>query len=179
MAIRYENLDAEVRAFMRQELERDHRSGSVYISPRLTQLGMQVWRNLLGEAIEHHDDNWLAAQLRLRGLIATEEQRRKPRGGYTVVKVPHTAADMLAEGEFNRYYVRGLCAAVLACNQTKVEVYRGKMVTNPRQESEALIGRRLSAQQLLEDLRTSQHLERALGLSPGANSGLTVRRVPQ
>lgn len=50
-------------------------------------------------------------------------------------------------------------------------------VRNPRPESEAMVGSRLPAQALLDDLRTSQGVEPALGLPPGPNSGITVRRV--
>ncbi|MGH3041645.1 MAG: hypothetical protein ACRDNG_07905 [Gaiellaceae bacterium] len=83
----------------------------------------------------------------------------------------------MAEGEFNRFYARGLCADVVASGGTEVQVYRGKDVQNPRSESQAMIGRRLPAQSLLDDLRTSQGVEPALGLPPGPNSGLTIRRV--
>ena len=60
----------------------------------------------------------------------------------------------------------------------QVEVYRGKSVSQPRPESEALLGKRLSVKALLEDLRKSKGVEPALGLPhPGPNSGLTVRMV--
>jgi len=177
MSIRYESLNADVRRFMVREVERDQANGSMYISPRLAEAGAQAWPQILREASEQHDDAWLASVLRSRGYMRTEEQRRKPKGGFTTAKVPHTAPDTLAEGEFNRFYARGLCAAVLASGGTHVEVYRGKDVQNPRPESEAMIGRRIPAQQLLDDLRTSQGVEPALGLPPGPNSGLTVRRV--
>ena len=176
MAIHYENFDQEVRRLMVQELERDETNGTLYISPRLTAAGAQAWPRLLREAMEQHDDAWLASRLRSGGYIRAEEQRRKPKGGFTTAKVPHTAPDTLAEGEFNRFYARGLCAHVLASGGSEVEVYRGKQVENPRPESEAMIGRRLLAQRLLDDLRTSQGVEPALGLPPGPNSGLTVRR---
>lgn len=177
MSIRYESLDGSVRAAMIRELERDRADGTLYISPRLTEAGAQAWPEILREAFERHDDTWIASTLRSRGLIRTQEQRRKPKGGFTTANVPHTAPDTLAEGEFNRFYARGLCADVLASGGTEVEVYRGKEVLNPRPESEAMIGRRLSAQSLLDDLRTAQGVEPALGLPPGPNSGLTVRRV--
>jgi hypothetical protein len=109
--------------------------------------------------------------------MRTEEQRRKPKGGFTTAQVPYTAPDTLAEGEFNRFYARGLCVHVLASGGTEVEVYRGKEVQNPRPESQAMIGRRLPAQNLLDDLRTAQGVEPALGLPRGPNSGLTVRRA--
>lgn len=177
MSIRYESLDEPVRAFIRKEVERDRADGTLYISPRLTEAGAAAWLELLLEACARHDDAWLASQLRSRGLMRTEEQRRKPKGGFTTSKVPVTAPDTLAEGEFNRFYARGLCAEVLNSGGIEVEVYRGKTVETPRPESQAMIGRRLPAARLLEDLRSSPGVEPAMGLPRGPNSGLTVRRV--
>lgn len=177
MSIRYESLDAAVRSAMVRELERDLASGTLYISSRLTGAGADTWPQLLQEAAEQFDDAWLASTLRSRGFMHTEEQRHKPKGGLTTAKVPHTAPDTLAEGEFNRLYARGLCADVLASGGAEVEVYRGKAVQSPRAESENMIGQGLPAQKLLDDLRSSQGVDPALGLPPGPNSGLTVRRV--
>ncbi len=177
MSIHHESLDAAVRGFMVRELERDQGNGKLYISPRLTSGGAQAWPQILREAMEGREDEWLASTLRERGYMKAEEQRAKAKGGFTTAKVPHTAPDTLAEGEFNRFYARGLCAHVLESGGTEVEVYRGKEVSNPRPESEAMIGRQLPAQQLLEDLRNSPGVEPALGLPPGPNSGLTIRRV--
>ena len=178
MGIHYESLDENVRKYMIEELNLDLRSGKLYISPRLTDEGARVWPDLLREAFRAHDDDWLASQLRSRGLMRSTEQRRTPSGGLTTAKVPRTAPETLAEGEFNRFYARGLCRHVIETGGTEVEVYRGKQVKNPRLESQAMIGRRLPAQKLLEDLRVSQGVEPSLGLPPGPNSGLTVRRVP-
>lgn len=177
MSIHYESLDADVRRFMVREVEHDEAKGAMYISPRLTDAGAQAWPQILREACEEYDDEWLASVLRARGHILDREQRRKPKGGFTMAKVPHTAPDTLAEGEFNRFDARGLCVAVLHAGGAEVEVYRGKEVAKPRPESEEMIGRRIPAQQLLDDLRISQGVEPALGLPPGPNSGLTVRRV--
>ena len=177
MSIFYESLDTAVRGYMIQELERELANGTLYISPRLTEIGVKTWAEILREAFEQHDDVWIASILRSRGLMRIEEQRRKPKGGFTIAQVPYTAPDTLAEGEFNRFYVRGLCVQVIASGKTDVEVYRGKEDQNPRLESEAMIGRHFSAQMLLDDLRNSQGVEPALGLPPGPNSGLTVRRV--
>ena len=179
MSISYESLDDRVRAAMIDELELDQANDKLYTSPRLTNDGAVLWPGVLREAFEQHDDDWIADTLRVRGLMRSEEQRRKRSGGYTTVRVPHTAPDTLAEGEFNRFYARGLCVVELSEGgaQAEVEVYRGKSVTNPRQMSEQMIGKRIRAKSLLEDLRTAQGVEPALGLPPGPNSGLSVRRL--
>ncbi len=179
MAIHYENLDESTRSFMLSEVDLDLSHENLYMSPRLNELGEQNYVSLLKEAIEHHDDAWLAHQLRSRGYMKDYEQRRKRGGGFTKAKVPITAPDTLSEGEFNRYYVRGLCIRVTEEGMNQVEVYRGKSVSQPRPESEILLGKRLSAGALLEDLRISKGVEPALGLPPGPNSGLTVRMVKE
>lgn len=177
MSINYESLDDRVKILMVEELKLDQSKGTLYISKRLTEEGAEGWVALIREAIEQHDDSWLASQLRSKNYIRTHEQRRKPSGGFTLAKVPRTAHDTMAEGEFNRFYARGLCLYVLESGGSEVEIYRGKQVENPRPESQAMIGHKLSASQLLEDLRKSPGVEPALGLPPGPNSGLTIRRI--
>ena len=82
---------------------------------------------------------------------------------------------MLSEGEFNHYYVRGLCVRVIEENMDEVKVYQGKEVSRPRPESQEKIGKKLSAKVLLEDLRESVGVDTVLGLPAGPNSGLTIR----
>jgi hypothetical protein len=103
-----------------------------------------------------------------------ETQRRKPKGGFTIVKVPVTAPAMLAEGEFNRFYARGLCLKAIKNGISDVVVYRGKQVQQPLPESEAMIGKKINAKALLDDLRKSQGVEPSLGIPPGPNSGITI-----
>jgi len=175
MALHYENLDERTRQFMLNEVNLDVSQETLYISPRLNEQGKKKYESHLKDAIQNRDDTWLANELRNRGYMKAFEQRRKRRGGFTTAKVPVTAPDTLAEGEFNRFYVRGLCMRAMEDGISEVEVYRGKPVRQPRPESEALIGKRISAKALLEDLRQSPGVEPALGLPPGPNSGLTVR----
>lgn len=177
MGLRYESLDKSVRTFMEAEFVRDRENDALYLSPRLTDYGTDRWPALLLDAIRTHDDEWLSGQLRRHGCIQEYEQRAKKGGGTITARVPSTAADTLAEGEFNRYYVRGLCASIAHAGGGLVEVYRGKEVAQPRPSSEAKVGHRLDAAQLLADLREAKGVEPALGVPPGPNSGLTVRRT--
>jgi hypothetical protein len=174
MGIDYKNLDEKTREYMLEELEIDIKQGSLYISPRLNSNGQLMWPELLKEAIIGHNDDWLATQLNTRGLMKSSEERRLRSGKITVAKVPASASETLAEGEFNRFYARGLCARAIAEGISEVVVYRGKQVQKPRPESQEMIGRRISPTALLEDLRKSQGVEPALGIPPGPNSGLTV-----
>ncbi len=171
----FEILDRQTRTAMAEELDLDLAQNSLYLSPRLNQAGLANYERLLRQAIESYDDQWLANQLRSNGYMKSQETRRKPRGGFSYAKVPITAPNTLAEGEFNRFYIRGVCVRALREGVEEVEVYRGKAVTNPRPQSNAMIGKRVSAQTLLNDLRQSPGVGPALGVPPGPNSGLTVR----
>ena len=177
MGLCYENLDEITRSFMLSEVDLDLSHEKLYMSPRLNELGEQNYVSLLKEAIEHHNDAWLAQQLHSGGYMKENEQRKKRGGGFTTAKVPVNAPDILSEGEFNRYYARGLCVRAIDEDIDQVEVYRGKQVNQPRPESEAMLGKKLSAKALLEDLRKSIGVEPALGLPPGPNSGITIRMV--
>lgn len=175
MGLNYENLDGRTREFMIKELEQDISSGRLYVSTRLNHIGRGSWADILREAFQSHNDDWLAEQLLNKGCLETHETRRTHSGGATVAKVPATACATLAEGEFNRFYARGLCARAVAEEIPEVEVYRGKPVQQPRPVSQAMIGKRITAKTLLEDLRVSQGIEPALKMPPGPNSGLTIR----
>ncbi len=177
MGIRYDSLDESVRSCMVQELDADLQATRLYISPRLNDTGKKEWPETLREALAQHDDSWLANTLRSMGLLNLAVPRQSRDGSTSMTRMSVNAADTLAEGEFNRFYMRGLCVDVLKSNGTEVEVYRGKSVLAPRSESEAMIGQFLSAQQLLESLRDSPGVKPALGPPLGPNSGLTVRRI--
>jgi len=175
MPLSYENLDDKTRQFMLQEIDLDMSQGILYISPRLNKQGVQNYPSLLKEAAKSHNDAWLANELRRRGYIKKSERRRKPTGGFTTAKVPSNAPETLAEGEFNRFYTKGLCRRAIEEGIDEVQVYRGKTVRRSRSRSKAMIGKLISAEALLKDIRQSPGVEPALGLPPGPNSGLTIR----
>lgn len=175
MALSLENLDDTTRRFMAEEIAFDISNGTLYVSNRLSNSGREEYVQLLQEAVHRHDDEWLAQNLRLNGRINAVEQKKKPGGGMTTAKVPVTAAETLAEGEFNRFYIRGLCRRAVDEGTSAVTIYRAKYVANPRSESQAKIGMQVDAQQLLNDLRTHPGIDTVLGLPAGPNSGLSVK----
>ena len=175
MALNYENLDPRTREHMASEIEHDISAGKLYLSNRLTEEGARNWPMLLKQAVQAHNDSWLASELQARGYLKSHEERRKPTGGTTAAKVPVTANMTLAEGEFNRFYARGLCQCAINDKQESVVAYRARHSENPRPESEAIIGKRFDPNALLQDLRTSTGVEPALGVPPGPNSGLSVK----
>ncbi len=173
MGIHYENLDEVTRSYMLQESQ----LGGHYISPRLTEEGQAFWTSLLEEGIKSHNDDWIANEILRRGYMRSHEQ-------YTRTGVMRTrainqlqAAQQLAEGEFNRYYLRGLCLRAKAEGKGSLIVYRGKHVSQPRPESERKIGTAISVEVLLEALRSNDFvtIEDAIGVPGGPNSGITCK----
>jgi hypothetical protein len=174
MPIRFEDLDDATRRHMLAELEHDEKERKLYLSPRLNDDGQRNYVSLLREAVERHDSQWLAAEIERRGYLNSHEERRKPSGGVTLARVPVTAAQTLSDGEFNRFYCRGLCSRATETS-SQVQVYRALDVRNPRPESEARIGVRLDPAAVLADLRSSIAIEPAFGVPAGPNSGLSLR----
>ena len=179
MAFTFHNLDAVTRRYMLQELEMDLRNGKIFLSNRLAADGKEAFPALLREAIAAQDEEWLAEQV--QPFLRDTEERQMSGGDVTTARVPVDAHTQLAEGEFNRYYIRGVCARALDEGIDSVEVYRGKQVSQPRAESQAKIGQHLSAQALLDDLRSTSGSDDdpMLGVPAGPNSGLTVRLAPR
>ena len=168
------DLNETTRNGMVTEIDRDVASNELYRSPRLTDQGADVWADVLRAAAQNGNPETLARDIRIQNLLVATEQRRKPKGGFTQAKVPSNAPEMLGEGEFNRFYLRGLCLRAIEEGK-RVEVYRAKPVSRPRPESEALIGKTFSPEDLLNDLRTNIGVDTALGLPSGPNSGLSGR----
>jgi hypothetical protein len=168
-----QNLDEKSRNFMVAELDSDIKAGTLYLSPRLNDIGRDRYPKLLRQAIQSHDDSWLADNLRAEGCFKDTETRQTKRG-VVHASVPVTAADTLAEGEFNRFYARGLCRVAIEGNIPSLIVYRAKDVSSPRSESERMIGKAVDPAALLNDLRTHTGMDTALHLPPGPNSGLSV-----
>ena len=175
MGLQFANLDADTRSCMLAELDDDLEVGNLYLGEYLSDVGKLRYPDLLREAIDNGTDDSLAAALQGPGLFLEVHERRKPKGGVTLAKVPHTANETLAEGEFNRFYLRGLCRRIVTSGGGNVEIYRARASTNPRPESEAMVGAQLDPSALLADLRASIGVDTALHLPPGPNSGLSGR----
>ena len=130
---------------------------------------------MLRSAIEHGDEVSLASNLSSQRCLKTYTQRRTPKGNITTVKVSKDAHEMLAEGELNRFYIRGLCRRAQEDDIGEVVVYRAKAVRNLRPEPQAKLGVKLPVANLLEDLRRNIGVDTALGVPAGPNSGLSVK----
>jgi hypothetical protein len=62
---------------------------------------------LIREAFQSQDDDWLA--WKLSDLMNETLQKRKKSGGFSTAPMPDNAPETLAQGEFNRFYARGVC----------------------------------------------------------------------
>jgi len=176
MALNLVSLDAGVREAMVGEFERDRAARAIFLSPRLTATGRKDYPGLLRDALASGDDDALAHALGQAKRLETHETQTKDKGGAVTKHLPSNAASLIAEGDFNRFYIRGLCVRAIAAGIAEVEVYRAKEVSEPRPESEALIGRHFAPVDLLDDLRThTGDRQSALGVPGGPNSGISVR----
>ena len=170
-------LDADTRRHMLAELDRDISEGSLFESARLSPWGRERWAELLRKALAEHDDAWLADQLRQPGWLNTVEAVSYDGGRRRYWRpMPEEAPRHLAELEFNRFFMRGVCARALETGKSLVLVYRAR-TTRPRAEVAAKLGTALDARKLLDDLRLRVTLEEVLK-TPGAfTAGLSVRLV--
>jgi hypothetical protein len=174
MGLHYRDLDQKTRALMLDEFRNDEVAGRLYLSERLTPHGRARWRAVLKEALVAGDDETLGAMLRAEQVLEVWEVAHRNGRPYRK-SVPQNAAETLAEGEFNRFYCRAICLRALSESAGLVEVYRAKVVTQPRSKSERLVGTHIDAQRLLDDLRRNIGIDTALGVPAGPNSGLCVR----
>jgi hypothetical protein len=157
--------EARIRGLMVEEIERDLREDLLHPSPWLSARGELQWPLVLLEAAREKTDAWLANQLRSRGML----EDHLPNGR----KVPVSAAETLAEGEFNRFYCRAVCRLAQE-RGVPVIVYRAKNVEQPRDRSELLRGQRLPADDVLLDLRAAGSKEPLIGVPGGWNSGISL-----
>lgn len=143
----FESLDEETRRWMLAEFDEDERAGKMHLNSLLTERGKKEYLWLMREAIQHHDDAWLAHALDKPGMLRIElantetMSQQRPRGpgwrkssgqpdseamGRSPAEVPTSIIEDLAADEFNRYYSRGVCRRVLesGLGGGQVEIYK-------------------------------------------------------
>ena len=175
MPLNYPNLDDRIRKLMVNEIQRDIDAGTLYISGNLSPHGSVEYPVLLQAAAQNGNDASLAQAL-LSRLNSHEKPRQLKTGGFSKPPVMRSNAhEMLAEGEFNRFYIRALCLLAGEDGIKELVVFRAKPVEHARSASEVMIGTHVAPGALLQDLRSHPGVDTALGLPPGPNSGLSVR----
>ena len=175
MPLHYENLDPTTRRYALAELEDDLKSGAFHASERLRPTAIDEYQRMLNQAIRYYDDRWL--EERASDLLVDFETRQTKSGGVTTAKIPDMASRLLAEGDFNRYYMRGVAVRALEEGRQIVEVYRARLSLEPRPESAELEGHRLAAREVLDQLRGLTSGEPVMPRLGRINSGMSIRLV--
>lgn len=170
MAFVFYHLDPTVRRLMLEEIQSDIDVDNLYFSLRLSPAGKAAYPGMLMAAANTHDEVWLTTQLSTNGILNKTAVTAKGSK-----RMPRDAARMLAEGEFNRFYIRALCRFAIDSSVPDLVIYRAKPVTSPRPESAALVGKLVKPGDTLRDLRLNVGVDTVFGLPPGPNSGLSVR----
>jgi hypothetical protein len=175
MGLALRDLTLDTRLYMIEEISLDIANGALYVSPRLSARGKDDYPGLLTEAAENHDDAWLAIQLGAHARLNAREEQPKQHGHAVTTAMPADAAQIIAEDEFNRFYMRGLCAWVIENGLGHVEIYRARPVANPTPRARAKIGSRVSPASLLAELRAHPGVESALGVERATHCGLSIK----
>jgi hypothetical protein len=170
VALRYENLDDKTRAYMLAEYDMDSATGRVYVCKRLSDEGRRAFPALLRQAIAEHDDAWLSGRLRALTLVTTYS-------GTGPLGIGEQVPEIIAEGEFNRYYMRGLCARAVHEGVEQLQVYRAKVVATRKTSLLQHIGQMVSPAKILAEFHTAHRSDPALASPYGADTGLSMRLV--
>jgi hypothetical protein len=169
MGLNYTQLNETVRRFMIQEFEQ----GGHYISPRLNEAGRARWIGLLKDALQYHTDVWLERELIRRSCFVATEYL-KSNMGKTVTRAINReqAAKTLAEGEYNRFYLRALCLAAKTRGITHLIVTQGRVIPNASPTGRKSVGTPVEVNALLKTLREHgyKHVDAALGAPEGLSS---------
>jgi hypothetical protein len=169
MGLSYLSLDQTTRELMVEEFKSDIKSDSCYTSTRFHQVGKDCYFQIMPGHLEKGSDDSLAQDLKANDCFNMHETDKNGKQK----KVPVTAPQTFAEGEFNRFYMRALSVRSIS-EDFSIEVYRARYSENPSPESEAMIGKILNSEVLLRDLRDCKGIETTLGL-PRPNSGLSIK----
>jgi hypothetical protein len=168
------HLDSCTRRFMLAELESDLADGTLYHSPQLSEEGQRHYNRLLRTALLTGTDASFAEALNSRGAVIPvgrwqSSSEIAPGDALTA------ASALLAEREFHRFYLRGLCRRALDQGVQALVIYRAKPSDSGRSSSDAMIGIRITAGSLLEDLSGTFPSWPPHGLPQCRDPGLSVR----
>lgn len=168
-----ENLDLkDVRKYMLDEVNLDMENDDLYYSSYLKEDCKDVYSDLLKNEIEFGNPESFSKSIKDKMILRKIEMTK--RGPRNVRKNAH---ETLGEGEFNRFYIRGLCKKAIK-QGLKIEVYRAKQVNKPREKSKNLIEEILDPKFVLEDFRTNFGRNTSSEISK-PNSGISLRLIKQ
>jgi hypothetical protein len=166
----FESLDETTRQYMLIEVDQAIRASQLHFSRRFNEQGVLQYPQLLRDAVTGGDEKTLAAALQQHQCFATHEKQ-----GAITRKVPENAAITFAEGEFNAFYMRGVCHRAIREGHM-VEVYRAKASDVPRNASQLIEGQQHDPNRVLLLFKNSPDgSQRGAGMPAGSNSGLSLR----
>jgi hypothetical protein len=168
------HLDPCTRQFMLAELNADLAEGSLFRSPQLSDEGLKRYQALLRAAILDGTDASFAEALSAQDAVKPPSRWQHPRE----VGPGEALADVtsrLAEREFHRFYIRGLCRRALDQGVETLVIYRARPADPGRTPANAMIGVRIAVSSLLEDLRGTFPSLPPHGLPQCRDPGLSVR----
>jgi hypothetical protein len=174
MSLELPHLDACTRRFMLAELQADVAAGLLYLSPQLSASGRAEYQHLLRTAFATGTEASLADDLRASDSVELPD--RWQRSGQNDHDGALTAATaLLAEREFHRFYIRGLCRRAMEQGVRTLVIYRAKPAEAVRANSETMVGVMITASSLLEDLSRDFRTLPPHGLPQCRDPGLSVR----
>ena len=128
MGLDYKDLDERTRTLMLAEIDRDISANALYLSGNLSPGGQADYPGLIKEAARTGSDEALGLSI-LNRLNPYEKPRQLKSGKFSKPpKMRSNAHEMLAEGEFNRFYIRAICVRAIEDGNADVIVYRAKAV---------------------------------------------------
>jgi hypothetical protein len=168
------HLDSSTRGYMIAELNADLGNGTLYRSPQLSEEGLQVYSQLLRAALLTGTDASFAVALSANNAIRPlgRWQHSKEIGATDALA---SATAILAEREFHRFYIRGLCCRALKHGIDVLVIYRARPADHGRTPADSMIGLRIDVRSLLEDLRGAFRSLPPHGLPQCRDPGLSVR----
>jgi len=149
-----DDLALEIRRLMVAELHWSLQHGKLYYSKHFTVLGRKQYPLLLEKALIAGNPDTLEESLNV--------------AGYFKQGTPRNAAQIFSWDEFNKYYMRALCLLAQILQECDLLVVRGRHSTNPKPESDRLVGTTKGPLRFLTALRQIPKVNPF-----GANSGLT------
>lgn len=182
MSLDLAHLDPCTRQCMLAELDEDLAAGTLYRSPQLSEDGVQQYQRLLRTAVTTGTEATFAEALCACDAVTPPSRWQHPREVGPAEALAE-ATSRLAEREFHRFYIRGLCRRALDQGVETLVIYRARPADPGRAPSDAMIGVRIAVRSLLEDLRGTFPSVPPHGLPQCRDPGLSVRfpedqRVP-
>jgi hypothetical protein len=174
MSLDLPHLDARTRRYMLAELDADLAAESLYRSPQLSETGLCHYQRLLRVAIHSGNEESFAAALGGLGAVRPPSRWQHPKDVGPAEALADTTF-RLAEREFHRFYIRGLCCRALEQGIDLLVIYRARPGDPGRAPADSMIGLRIDVGSLLEDLRGAFRSFPPHGLPQCRDPGLSVR----